>query len=259
MPEKSLLYLFVIATLAGLSACHKTRHNPPNPVTAPFTGCRIAQISEVFGNTTFDTTVYTFRYNDDGTVANIYYRPKPLGDSMIKTFTYKTNYILINTTDNQSLYSTDSLALDAHDRVIYINHYNNLGALPQYQPWDSYSYDSVGHLVTQEDENDGTTTYSTFYWKNGDLMWNTSGTDFINYTYDTTLYSTGNITARPIDFETYGRSIYTPLHRVVYSLRDSSIPLYIQYTSDASGKITNVFSTDSSSGFYDTQITYSCE
>lgn len=63
------------------------------------------------------------------------------------------------------------------------------------------------------------------------------------YTYNDTLYNTGNLTAALSDLEAYGRGIYTPRHLLtqahVVTPFDDSVKTY-RYTLDTGGRISTV-------------------
>ena len=240
-----------------ISSCRKPAK--PSPVTnTPFTGCRISQIIQHGYDSTTDKSVYRFFYNNDGTVAKIIEPPVDGHDSVAKVFTYKPNCIIVYGTDNSLTYSKDSLLLDDNNRVIFIDHYVYNGSPQPNQLWDKYQYDNAGNMVLQTSHNNGMSTTSTFSWKNGDLQWNTSGTDFVDYYYDTALYNIGNIFTKITDFVSYGRTVVPPSrHLHTFSIEDGADSAFYNYQLDNSRKV--IYLNVSVSLTPVTEVSYDCE
>jgi len=256
MKHAVLIFACLVLLLSGITACRKKNNAALAP--AKYTGCRISQITETSPGTNNNLT-YVFTYNNDGTVATISTLPIPKSDVFIKSFTYNSNYVIMTTTDNGLAYEIDSLVLDGQNRITYIGHYGNNGSQPSNGVWDSYQYDSLGDMVLRTNKNYNTLSTETFSWKNGDLVWSTAGTDYYNYIYGADLYNTGNITVRPIDFETYGRAIYTSKHLRTQLVDDYDDTIYYTYILDTGGKLTYVKATEPGNYIYTTQISYTCE
>ena len=72
MRKTLLIFIPFLIIAVFFSACKKKDNAtpPPNATISKFTGCRIAQISEI-GSGESVATIYTFTYNNDGTVATI--------------------------------------------------------------------------------------------------------------------------------------------------------------------------------------------
>jgi hypothetical protein len=249
-PVLLVLYLWTVS-------CKKTP-KPSSVKTSPFTGCRISQIVQFGYDTTTGKTVYQFIYNNDGTVAKIISPPQKGQDSFARVFTYKPNCIIVYATDNSLPYSKDSLLFDDNNRVVFIDHYTYNGSPQPNQVWDKYQYDNLGNMVLQTSHSNGASTTATYSWKNGDLQWNTSGTDFVDYYYDTTLYNIGNIFTRITDFVSYGRTVLPPSkHLRSYSIEDGADSVIYTYQLDNTGKVTYLNISISLTPV--TEITYDCE
>ena len=252
--QKQLL-LFAAMAFATLipQACRKKV--TPAPSNAKFTGCRIAQIIE--NGTASSGTTYSFTYNNDGTVSTIKFQSG--GDSFVKTITYKTNCIIVVTKDNGDVSAKDSLVLDAQKRVILIDHYNYNGSPPPNEVYDQYNYDVSGNLVAIVSHYYTNVSSRNFQWANGDIEWNTGGTDFYTYVYDTSSYNVGNISARFYDLENYGIGIYTPRHLFSMAIMDNSDTTNYTYTRDNEGKVASVKLVYPGNYINTTAITYNCE
>ena len=249
------LFFFAAVVFAALLADSCRKKANPTPSNAKFTGCRVAQIIE--NGTATNGTTYSFTYNNDGRVSTIKFQGG--GDSFVKTITYKTNCIIVITKDNGSVSAKDSLLLDAQKRVILIDHYNYNGSPPPNLMYDQYNYDTSGNLVTIVSHYYSTVSSQNFQWANGDIEWNTGGTDFYTYVYDTSLYNIGNISARFSDLENYGIGIYTPRHLCSMAIMDNSDTTNYTYTRDADGKITSSKRIFPGNYINTTAITYNCE
>lgn len=247
----------IIAIIAAilLPGCHKKSNNTTSPKAANFTGCRVTQVVEG-GSATYSTT-YTFSYNDDGTVSTIKLHPTS-GDSYLRTITYKSNRIIVSTTDNSYPYSIDSLLLDTQNRVVYIYHFDFNGGSPN-GVYDQYCYDSSGNLTAITSHYYSTVSSQNFQWANGDIVWSTSGTDYYTYIYDTSLYKVGNISARISDLENYGRGIYAPHHLYAMAVMDSVDTINYSYTTDSNGNITSIKEIYPGNDISSRVISYECE
>lgn len=257
---KKYLLVFTSFTLiiVQVSSCRKKR-SPSPALMAKYTGCRISQIIQTDVDTT-QKIVYTFSYNGDGTVSKISCVTGTFaGNNYVKSITYKKGCVLVSQLWGGAATipeHTDSIILDGQNRAISVFH-NDVSGFNN-QLWDEYRYDSSGNMVLYTNHNYNTVSTANYYWKNGDLQWNTSGTDLVSYLYDTGLYNIGNISARITDFVNYGRSIY-PASRHLHSkaiVNNADTSIYT-YTVDGSGKLTYVNLPGSLT--QRTWITYSCE
>jgi len=261
---KKALYIFtpVIITAILFSACKKKDNATPNTTSSnsKFTGCRISQISEAgFGIN--GTNVYTFTYNNDGTVATITSHPDNV-DVYVTTVTYNKNYVIAYTTDNGLAYSKDSIALNAQGKVINIDYYSYNGEPPAHEIYDQYSYDSSENLVAIISYNYNTVSTQNFQWVNGNIEWLSLTTDFYSYVYGTNLYSVGNITARLTDLENYGIATYTFRNLYTMMIMDNTDTFNYAYTLDTldtSGKLTKAVETESGNYTHTTEVTYDCQ
>ena len=258
MRKISYLLTFFLIIWLCISACKKKSNSSPSQ--AKFTGCRVYQITESsFDTTTLESSVvYTFYYNDDGTVARINTKKGPATADYNDTYiTYKKAYLLVSASSGGSVTSeADSIVIDGQGKVTYIFQ-NQYGSFQEV--WSYYQYDSLGNLVLITSHNYTTVSSQNFQWANGDIMWNTSGTDFLNYVYDASLYNIGNINARIADLENYGRAIYSPKHLHSLAIMDNADTIRYSYTLDSIGKLTYLKETDPGNYIKTTQITYACE
>jgi hypothetical protein len=259
---KKLFVIFLSLSFICMGTSCRKKSNPSpagNNVSAPFTGCRIAQITD---GSTLTNSTYTYYYNDDGTVSRIYVLPNTtIGNSFNKYFVYNKNYILVNTIfyGENSSSNTDSLVLDGQNRILYAFHNgaDDQGPFTN-QQWENYVYDSLGDMIQENIHNSSSVSSANYQWKNGDITWFTSGTDYYFYTYDSSTYSLGNISASITDFELYGRGIYNTRHIHTQKVMDNTDTTYYNYSLDLSGKITAVaYTDDGTTG--NVQITYTCE
>jgi len=262
------LVVFLLLILLAQS-CKK----PANTSPAKFTGCRISQITETPADTTTTPrNVYHFYYNSDGTVQHLYvYVSNSPYTSYHKYFSYRGGYVSIRTVYGMenATEGTDSVALDAQNRVIYFYH----GYLPYSSysnpQWDGYVYDGTGSMVLHTANTFGNLSMDTLLWQDGDpvvythVVQGTGTTDVYTNTYNDTLYNTGNATVDLRDFEQCGRRIYTSKHLLT---RVSDANIYANdtiktyaYGLDTGGRIVSVAETVNGSLFNTTQVVYECE
>jgi hypothetical protein len=114
-------------------------------------------------------------------------------------------------------------------------------------------------MVFYTSKDYSTLSSANFQWKNGDIIWNNSGTGLVTNVFDTGIYNIGNITSRIIDFENYGRGIYVSKHLRSQVTIDNTDTVHFAYTLDTGGRLTTLTETDPGNYVKTTQITYNCE
>jgi len=201
--------------------------------------------------------IYTFTYNNDGTVATI--STGSGSNTMVKTFRYNANNIVISLLDGSFVYSKDSLLLDAQSRIIRADHWGDNEAPYPNIVYEQYQYDSLGNLVTSTSHQYNSINTTIYQWKSGDVTWNTAGTDFYDYVYGTALYNTGNIKAFLTDFENYGRAIYTPTHLATMAIMDNTDTFLYNYALDSGGRVSQLKITEPGNYTHTTLVSYDCE
>ena len=258
MHEMKKYSLLILLPAMLLLSCRKS-NNAPSSLPASFTGCHVSTITQTFPGST--STITSFTYNSDGSVATIKSQSPPDNDIFVKTFIYKPGIIIINTTDNSLPYSRDSLLTDAQNRVTYINHYDYNGSPQPNLIYDIFQYDTSGNIVTASVtyHNYSQISSAVYEWKNGDLQWNTSGSDFYSYNYDTTNYNTASVTTDVGNFLNYGRGILANVHWLSQSYLDSQLVYTYTNSTDSAGKITSIRQADATNTYFTTtNITYDC-
>ena len=260
--KKYILLLSPILLLFWVASCRKKSNASPspNPIITKFTGCRVSQIIEI-GVDTSNRTVYSFYYNNDGTVSKINTQMGwQVSNSSDRVFVYTSNYISVKGVAYGSTPQSpeDSLILDNQNRVTYIYHNDNYNTYNNV--WDNYQYDSFGNLESIIYHSNNTLSSESFSWKNGDFTWTTTGTDYYNYVYSSDLLNIGNIHSRISDMETYGRGIFTPVHvRTMAIMDENEDTSFYSYTLDSGGKLTYLKETQPGNYIQTTQISYTCE
>jgi hypothetical protein len=255
-------YLFFFTALIVASSCTKNGGGLDYPAQPKnnFLGCRISQIVKRDLPAVAPST-YNFYYNSDGTVSRI----DALNDlqnyssdnNSYKNIVYGNGYILVNTTwGGSSLPShTDSLLINGKGQIYKIYH-NDVSGFHD-QVWDSLGYNSLGEMTLIISHNGANLSTTNYQWKNGDVTWNTAGTDFYTYYYTDTLYNTGNMNILPGDFVNYGTSLFTPRHLPAMAVLDNGRDtVFYQNSIDASGRLTDTKHIIDGSQQSGTHITY---
>ena len=253
----TLFTLLIVAIAFQISACRKKDNNSSAPVSSEnFIGCRIIKIKE----TPFDVTEYvnyTITYNSDGKVARIdKEQPKYKATNHVLCF-YYPGYMIVN--NDEAPYKTDSITFDPQNRVASIYHKNYSGSPSTQMTWEIYSYDSAGALVSAYFNKDKTPYSQYFRWQYGDLQWCTKQNGYTNYEYDSALYNTGNMKVTFTDFEKYGISVYSSVHRCSRALLDNTYANTYTYTTDDHGNITKMIFLQDGKYPSTTDITYECK
>lgn len=266
--KKPILVSFIaVLIIMSIISCKKqgniitagpgfSQHFPAN-----ISGCYISKITIAGG---LYRGIYTFSYNDNGTVSAINGNVDTFAsDNYILKFLYFPNAIVVQTIfyNSSSPAYYDSLILDNNNRVTTIYAYGTNGGFTKYpaNPSTTYQYDSVGNMVLVTNYNYSTISTANYYWKNGDLQWNTVGTDQYTYIYDSSLYNTGNIKTGIIDFLKYGRPIFTTRHIHTMAIQNGRDSIGYIYTRDADGKIINIKQVEPGNYISTTQIDYNCK
>ncbi len=166
---------------------------------------------------------------------------------------------MVTSYDNGYITGKDSVQPDAQNHIVYIDHIDNYSSPRVNEVYDTYAYDSLGNLVSQTSYSYNTVSTTTYQWKNGDLQWNTAGTDYYTYQYDSTVYNTGNTKELMTDFEKYGRSIFTPSHLCTAAIMDGAYTTTYNNTLDSGGRLTRLTRTETGGYTYTTAISYECK
>jgi|GEM_PF-3249117 len=250
------LLAFIFLSIVCVS-CRKEPAASSTTSGSNFTGCRVDSIV-IPPLSVGDNSIYTFTYNSDGTVASV--RSKEGNDVFVRSYVYKTNCIIVNTTDQGEPYGRDSVVTDAQNRVVYISHYEYNGSPPDDNSvYETYEYDSFGTMAVVTSHSYSSVSSTVYEWKNGDIQRQTSGTDFYQFEHDTANYITANLPTDIDDLINYGRGILSSKHFLSRSTFDSLDDYTYNNIADASGKLVSIQQIYSGNGFTrTTTIGYEC-